>query len=47
MQLRLGRHTFADDQPLMMAIVNRTRDSFYDRGATSTTGRRATGSTRS
>ena len=34
MELRLGRHTFAEDQPLMMAIVNRTRDSFYDRGAT-------------
>jgi dihydropteroate synthase len=34
MELRLGRHTFAGDQPLMMAIVNRTRDSFYDRGAT-------------
>jgi dihydropteroate synthase len=32
--LRLGRHTFADDQALMMAIVNRTPDSFFDRGAT-------------
>jgi dihydropteroate synthase len=32
--LRLGRHTFGPDQALMMAIVNRTRDSFYDRGAT-------------
>jgi dihydropteroate synthase len=32
--LRLGRHEFADDQTLMMAIVNRTPDSFYDRGAT-------------
>ena len=32
--LRLGRHTFADDATLMMAIVNRTPDSFYDRGAT-------------
>jgi dihydropteroate synthase len=32
--LRLGRHEFADDAPLMMAIVNRTPDSFYDRGAT-------------
>jgi dihydropteroate synthase len=34
MTLRLGRHEFADDQTLMMAIVNRTPDSFYDRGAT-------------
>lgn len=34
MTLRLGRHSFADDAPLMMAIVNRTPDSFYDRGAT-------------
>lgn len=34
MTLRLGRHRFADDQTLMMAIVNRTPDSFYDRGAT-------------
>ncbi|MEN8705800.1 MAG: dihydropteroate synthase [Nocardioides marinisabuli] len=34
MTLVLGRHTFADDQKLMMAIVNRTPDSFYDRGAT-------------
>ncbi len=34
MTLRLGRHTFADDRPLMMAIVNRTPDSFYDQGAT-------------
>jgi dihydropteroate synthase len=32
--LRLGRHEFADDATLMMAIVNRTPDSFYDRGAT-------------
>ena len=32
--LRLGRHTFADSDLLVMAIVNRTRDSFYDRGAT-------------
>lgn len=32
--LRLGRHSFADDATLMMAIVNRTPDSFYDRGAT-------------
>ncbi len=34
MTLRLGRHSFADDQRLMMAIVNRTPDSFYDQGAT-------------
>jgi dihydropteroate synthase len=32
--LRLRRHSFADDRTLMMAIVNRTPDSFYDRGAT-------------
>jgi len=32
--LRLGRHSFGDDATLMMAIVNRTPDSFYDRGAT-------------
>src|SRR5690606_22751714 len=31
---RLGRHEFADDRTLMMAIVNRTPDSFFDRGAT-------------
>ncbi|WP_316932280.1 dihydropteroate synthase [Nocardioides marmotae] len=34
MTLRLGRHTFADDATIMMAIVNRTPDSFYDKGAT-------------
>ena len=34
MVLRLGRQSFADDRLLVMAIVNRTRDSFYDRGAT-------------
>ncbi len=34
MTLRLGRHEFADDQTLMMAIVNRTPDSFFDKGAT-------------
>jgi dihydropteroate synthase len=32
--LRLGRRTFADDALLVMAIVNRTPDSFYDQGAT-------------
>jgi dihydropteroate synthase len=34
MTLRLGRHEFADTATLMMAIVNRTPDSFYDQGAT-------------
>jgi dihydropteroate synthase len=34
MTLKLGRHEFTDDATLMMAIVNRTPDSFYDRGAT-------------
>lgn len=34
MTLRLGRHAFADDATIMMAIVNRTPDSFYDKGAT-------------
>ncbi len=34
MTLKLGRHRFADDATLMMAIVNRTPDSFYDKGAT-------------
>ncbi|MET8518554.1 dihydropteroate synthase [Nocardioides sp. NPDC004968] len=32
--LRLGRHSFGDDDALMMAIVNRTPDSFFDKGAT-------------
>jgi len=32
--LRLGRRTFAPDELLVMAIVNRTPDSFYDHGAT-------------
>ncbi|MFT4264635.1 MAG: dihydropteroate synthase [Nocardioides sp.] len=32
--LRLGGHTFGDDETLMMAIVNRTPDSFFDKGAT-------------
>lgn len=32
--LKLGRHEFADTRLLVMAIVNRTRDSFFDRGAT-------------
>ena len=34
MPLRLGRRTFPDDELTVMAIVNRTPDSFYDRGAT-------------
>lgn len=32
--MRFKRHSFADDQTLMMAIVNRTPDSFFDQGAT-------------
>ncbi len=32
--MRLGRRTFADTDLLVMAIVNRTPDSFYDKGAT-------------
>jgi dihydropteroate synthase len=32
--LRLGRHDFDDGEALMMAIVNRTPDSFFDKGAT-------------
>jgi len=32
--IRLGARTFADDELVVMAIVNRTPDSFYDRGAT-------------
>ncbi len=32
--LKLGRQSFDDDALLIMAIVNRTPDSFYDRGAT-------------
>ena len=34
MTLRLRHREFADDATLMMAIVNRTPDSFFDRGAT-------------
>ncbi len=33
-RLRLGSREMHGDRPLVMAIVNRTRDSFYDRGAT-------------
>ncbi|TQS46630.1 dihydropteroate synthase [Cryptosporangium phraense] len=36
MPLRLGAHRYDDTQLLVMAIVNRTPDSFYDRGATFT-----------
>ncbi|MGI5213227.1 dihydropteroate synthase [Plantactinospora sp. CA-290183] len=32
--LRLGRRTFAPGELTVMAIVNRTPDSFFDRGAT-------------
>jgi len=32
--LRLRRRTFGPDELLVMAILNRTPDSFYDRGAT-------------
>ena len=32
--LTLGHRSFDDTALLVMAIVNRTRDSFYDRGAT-------------
>ena len=34
MTLRLRKHAFGDDETLMMAIVNRTPDSFFDQGAT-------------
>lgn len=34
MRLRLGSRTYDDADLLVMAIVNRTPDSFYDRGAT-------------
>ena len=32
--LRLGRRTFAPGELAVMAIINRTPDSFYDNGAT-------------
>ncbi|MFH8365757.1 dihydropteroate synthase [Streptomyces sp. NPDC018031] len=32
--LRLGRREFAEHEQVIMAIVNRTPDSFYDQGAT-------------
>ncbi|MGW4286577.1 dihydropteroate synthase [Streptomyces sp. NPDC004673] len=34
--LRLGKREFGARKPVIMAIVNRTPDSFYDRGATFT-----------
>lgn len=34
MRFRLGRHVFDDRARLVMAIINRTPDSFYDKGAT-------------
>ena len=34
MPLRLGSRSFAESDLLVMAIINRTPDSFYDRGAT-------------
>ncbi len=34
MTLQLGHVAFDDDETLMMAIVNRTPDSFFDKGAT-------------
>ena len=33
-ELRLGGRSFGDHRTLVMAIINRTPDSFYDRGAT-------------
>ena len=33
MTLKLGRRSFADTDLLVMAIVNRTQDSFFDKGA--------------
>ncbi|MEU7200688.1 dihydropteroate synthase [Streptomyces sp. NPDC045470] len=34
--LRLGNREFTEHEPVIMAIVNRTPDSFYDQGATFT-----------
>jgi dihydropteroate synthase len=36
MALVLGTRTFGADEPVIMAIVNRTPDSFFDQGATFT-----------
>jgi len=30
--VRLGRHNFQEDRLLIMAVINRTPDSFYDKG---------------
>lgn len=32
--LKLGSHEFAGDELVVMGVVNRTPDSFYDAGAT-------------
>ena len=37
--MRLGTRTFAPTDLVVMAIVNRTPDSFYDQGATFTLGK--------
>jgi dihydropteroate synthase len=34
MTLRLGSNEFHDDELIVMAVVNRTPDSFYDKGST-------------
>lgn len=34
LEFRLGKHRFGPDELAVMAIVNRTPDSFYDKGAT-------------
>jgi dihydropteroate synthase len=34
MPLRLGHREFADDELVVMAIINRTPDSFFDQGST-------------
>ncbi|SDN28183.1 Dihydropteroate synthase [Actinacidiphila guanduensis] len=36
MAIRLGTREFGEREPVIMAIVNRTPDSFYDQGATFT-----------
>jgi len=36
MTLNLGQQSFPDERLLVMAIINRTPDSFYDKGATFT-----------
>lgn len=44
--LRLGRREFGPHEPVIMAIVNRTPDSFYDQGATFRDSRRSPASSR-